>query len=205
MISRPEIAAILVDLQNGFIGPDSPFQLKGIDQLLENTATLVHALRGARAQIFWTRVYLDEWHHSPYSEQWPQHFDASGATFLAKDSTSHALQKDIEQLVMPEDVIVDKPRYSAFLSTTLEAQLHELGVTHLIFGGVTTNVCVETTIRDAFQRNFYCTLCRDCSLTFNTALQACAEEVISFVFGKVDTLDNIVRMLMDRGHEVANS
>ena len=53
-----------------------------------------------------------------------------------------------------DDIILDKQRYSAFYNTNLEVLLRGLGVTMVVVTGVTTNICVELTVRDAFFRDF---------------------------------------------------
>ncbi len=61
----------------------------------------------------------------------------------------------------PGDVVVQKSRYSGFAGTTLESQLLGLDIRHLIFTGVATNVCVESTAREAYFREFWPILVED--------------------------------------------
>jgi ureidoacrylate peracid hydrolase len=61
----------------------------------------------------------------------------------------------------PGDLVVQKSRYSGFAGTTLESQLHGLDIRHLIFTGVATNVCVESTAREAYFREFWPILVED--------------------------------------------
>ena len=68
----------------------------------------------------------------------------------------------VEGLAADGDVVVDKCRYDAFLHTSLEVVLHGLGVTELVVCGVVTNVCVESTVRSAYMRDFAVTLLGDC-------------------------------------------
>jgi ureidoacrylate peracid hydrolase len=185
-------AAILIDLQNGFIGGDSPFELTGIPQLIANVETLVAGLRNENIPIVWTRVYLDEWTDSPYSALWPNHFSGGRAAFLARNTKSFDFIPAVRELIQAHDIVIDKPRYSAFLRTDLEVRLRASNVGHLFFAGVTTNVCVESSLRDAFQRDFSCTLVKDCTLTFTPAWQACTEEIVNLVFGRVASLDDCI-------------
>ena len=187
---RASTVALLIDLQDGFIGAESPFRLSGIEQLIASVRRMVAWLRHHKIPIIWTRVYLDDWTHSPYSQLWPQHFDACGkAAFLRRGSASHAIVTELRDLIDDDDILLDKPRYSAFIGTSLAETLRRLEATDLLFAGVSTNVCVESTLRDAFQIGFRCTLVRDCTLTFDKDLQECAERVISLVFGQVVDLD----------------
>jgi ureidoacrylate peracid hydrolase len=61
----------------------------------------------------------------------------------------------------PGDLVVQKSRYSGFAGTTLENQLRGLDIRHLLFTGVATNVCVESTAREAFFREFWPVLVED--------------------------------------------
>ncbi len=61
----------------------------------------------------------------------------------------------------PGDLVVQKSRYSGFAGTTLENQLHGMNIRHLIFTGVATNVCVESTAREAYFREFWPILVED--------------------------------------------
>lgn len=63
----------------------------------------------------------------------------------------------------PGDLVVSKHRYSGFFETELDERLAEAGVDTLIFTGATTSVCVESTLRDAFYRDYRCLLLSDCT------------------------------------------
>ena len=61
----------------------------------------------------------------------------------------------------PDDLVVPKPRYSGFSGTNLDNLLKERDVRTLIFTGIATNVCVESTLRDAYFREYFCILVED--------------------------------------------
>jgi ureidoacrylate peracid hydrolase len=63
----------------------------------------------------------------------------------------------------PGEAVIVKPRHSGFYNTQLDAALKEQGVTTLIFTGGTTSICVESTIRDAFFRDYRCLVLADCT------------------------------------------
>jgi ureidoacrylate peracid hydrolase len=63
----------------------------------------------------------------------------------------------------PDDVIIDKHRFSGFYDTDLDAVLRRRGVTQLVVTGWTTSVCVESTVRDAMFRDYRCVVLEDCT------------------------------------------
>ena len=79
----------------------------------------------------------------------------------------------------PDDLIVDKVRFDAFQWTSLEPLLRGLHVTDLVICGVVTNLCVETTVRSAFMRDFPVTLLADCCAAKTRRLHDLSIEVLS--------------------------
>jgi ureidoacrylate peracid hydrolase len=78
-----------------------------------------------------------------------------------------------------QDLVVDKVRFDAFQWTSLEPLLRGLGVTALMICGVVTNICVETTARSAFMRDFPVTLLADCCAAKTRRLHDLSIEVLS--------------------------
>ena len=66
----------------------------------------------------------------------------------------------------PSDTVLRKPGKGAFHATGLDALLHAKGITHLLIGGVTTEVCVQTTMREANDRGYECLLVQDCAASY---------------------------------------
>jgi biuret amidohydrolase len=72
------------------------------------------------------------------------------------------------------ETVIDKPGKGAFYATPLHDQLRQAGVTHLLFMGVTTEVCVQTSMREANDRGFDCLLLEDCTESYFPAFKAAA-------------------------------
>lgn len=72
---------------------------------------------------------------------------------LAKGSWDYQL---VDELVpQPGDIVLPKPRYSGFFNTPLDSILRSRGIRHLVFTGIATNVCVESTLRDGFFLEYF--------------------------------------------------
>lgn len=78
----------------------------------------------------------------------------------------------------PGDVVLRKPGKGAFHATGLDAMLHARGITHLLFAGVTTEVCVQTTMREANDRGYECLLVSDCTASYFPQFHAAVIEMV---------------------------
>ena len=95
-----------------------------------------------------------------------EHSDPRAAALqVLEDRRVGGSQIDILPALAPEagDVVVSKHRFSGFFETRLDAILKEHGITWLVFTGCTTSICVESTLRDAFFRDYRCLLLEDCT------------------------------------------
>ncbi|KIY98785.1 isochorismatase hydrolase [Monoraphidium neglectum] len=85
----------------------------------------------------------------------------------------------IDELVpLPGEELVHKPGKGAFYATGLEPYLKSKGITHLLFAGVTTEVCVQTTMREANDRGYECLLVTDATASYFPAFKDAAIEMI---------------------------
>jgi nicotinamidase-related amidase len=101
----------------------------------------------------------------------------------------------------PGELVVNKTTYGTFTSTGLDHALRSLGITSLVVGGVVTNVCVETTARDAADRGYEVVLLDDGCAAFSP--EAHEATLLSFQgpFGRVRTTDEVLAVL--KGSEVS--
>lgn len=72
---------------------------------------------------------------------------------LSKGGWDFALIDELQPL--PQDIIIEKPRYSGFFNTALDSILRARGIRNLVFVGIATNVCVESTLRDGFFLEYF--------------------------------------------------
>ena len=90
------------------------------------------------------------------------------------------------------DVIVKKHRYSAFYNTELDLILRSKNIKSVIMTGATTNICVESTARDAFFRDYYVVFVRDCTASYEPHLHTATLENIEKYFGVVVSSKEII-------------
>jgi ureidoacrylate peracid hydrolase len=93
---------------------------------------------------------------------------------------------------LDSEYVVTKHRYSGFLGTDLEQVLHAIGTRTVILTGEATNVCVESTARDAYMRDFYIAFVSDCTASTVESAHEATLFTMNKHFGKVLTSDEIL-------------
>ena len=151
-------AHIIVDLQNGFMEPGAIVELPVARDIVPNVNDICKAVRAASGINVFIRFLIDEEAQTSWSSYFAdfassERREAMIATF-GRDCHGFALWPDLD--VKPDDLIVDKTRFGAFVPGS--SQLHEIlqarGIDTLIITGTATNVCCESTARDAMQMNY---------------------------------------------------
>lgn len=115
--------------------------------------------------------------------------------FLIRGEAGHALLAELQPVT--GEVVVDKPSYGAFYNTGLETELRERGVQHLYFSGVTADVCVHTTLREATDRGFFCHYVRDAISTFDAELRLACERMVEVEGGIWGRVTNTAEVLVE--------
>ncbi len=98
----------------------------------------------------------------------------------------------------PGEIVIDKPGKGAFYNTGLAADLQRLGASHLIFTGVTTEVCVQTTMREANDRGYECLLVEDATESYYPAFKQATIEMVrssDALIGWTTTSDKVLAAL----------
>ena len=173
-------AVVVVDMQNDFAAEDGMFARAGIPvaairAAVEPTARSLEAARRAGMKIVYLKMQFEPNLSNAGGPDAPNRLRhlalGVGEAVVAPDgSQSRVLIKDtwnteILAALAPEsgDIVVPKHRFSGFFETNLDAILKEHGIDALVFTGATTSVCVESTLRDAFFRDYRCLLLADCT------------------------------------------
>lgn len=168
-------ALLVVDMQNAYASPGGYLDLAGFDiegaaGVIEKISVLVEAARrsGVTVVFFrngWDPDYVEaggpgspNWWKSNALKTMRDNPELQGQ-LLAKGTWDYALVDRLQP--QPGDIVIEKPRYSAFYNTALDSVLRARGIRNLAFCGIATNVCVESTLRDGYHREFFGVLIED--------------------------------------------
>jgi ureidoacrylate peracid hydrolase len=174
-INPAETALIVVDMQNAYASAGGYLDLAGFDiagaaAVIEKIALAVEAARKAGVTVVffqngWDKDYVEaggpgspNWWKSNALKTMRERPELQG-TLLAKGTWDYALVDKLQP--KPGDIVIEKPRYSAFYNTALDSLLRARGVKNLAFCGIATNVCVESTLRDGFFLEYFGVLLED--------------------------------------------
>lgn len=181
-------ALVLIDFQRDFMEPG------GFGDTLGNDVSLLQAIVPATRRMLdaWRKaggwvVHTREAHRPDLSDCPPAKRDRGSPTLRIGDVGPMGRilvvgepGSQIVDALAPVDgeLVIDKPGKGAFYATGLQAALQERGITHLLFGGVTTEVCVQTSMREGNDRGYDCLLIEDCTESYFPAFKAATVEMI---------------------------
>jgi nicotinamidase-related amidase len=200
----PARAALLViDLQVNFLASDGYFARKGYDPaplraILPAVSALLLAARDAGFLIVHTRqgYRADFADMTPYERWRRRRAGLDGTAVMLRDAPGFEIVPEI--VVAATDVVVDKTANGAFTHTDLDHVLRARDITHLLFTGCTTDVCVHSTLREAVDRNFQCLLIKDACASGDRYAHDAAVHMVTVedgVFGAVATAADVLAAL----------
>jgi ureidoacrylate peracid hydrolase len=170
-----ETAVIVVDMQNAYATPGGYLDIAGFDVsgapvAIARTKTVLEAARAAGVTVIffqngWDKDYVEagtpgspNYHKSNALKTMRAQPELSG-TLLAKSTWDYAIVDTLTP--QPGDIVIPKTRYSGFFNTNIDSTLRARGIRNLVFTGVATNVCVESSLRDAFHLEYFAVVLED--------------------------------------------
>lgn len=201
MDSLDRYALVIVDMQRDFCSTGGYAAQAGLDvgrlsSVIANIRRMLDAARAAGMTVVHTR----EGHLPDLSDCSPEKLRrsrAAGAEIGSPGPLGRLLVRgeyghDFIDELQPArgELVIDKPGYGAFHRTALGSELQHRGITTLILCGVTTEVCVHSTLREAVDRGFRCVLVGDACAASDPALQEPALQMVKVEGGIFGTLVN---------------
>lgn len=170
-INPRETAVIAVDMQNDFGAEGGMFASKGLPieaarATIEPTARVLDAAREAGMTVVYLKMEFARDLSNlggPDAPNREKHlgFGVGSGDFLIEGTWNTDVVSELAP--QPADIVISKQRYSGFFETELDEVLRSREIKSLVFVGWTTSVCVESTLRDAFFRDYRCVVLSDCT------------------------------------------
>lgn len=181
-------ALIIIDMQRDFIEPGGFGETLGNDvsllsAIVPQCQNVLNAWRKAGGMVVHTREA-----HKPDLSDCPPAKIARGnaglrigdvgpmGRILVAGEPGNQIIPELSPII--EELVIDKPGKGAFYATILQEQLQQRGISHLIFMGVTTEVCVQTTMREANDRGYDCLLLEDCTESYFPEFKTATLEMV---------------------------
>lgn len=191
-------ALIIVDVQNDYCDEKGALgsqrlDTSGVDRIIPHIKKLISTFHNSKLPVIFIQTIHED---ATDSEVWltrGKSNDTEHNSVCRKDTWG----SDFYQL-SPDttDIIVNKHRYSAFYNTRLDSVLRTLKIDHLYITGVATNVCVDSTIRDGFMRDYKITVLEDGTAAFSKEAHEMTLKTISDFFGEVANTDSVIEELI---------
>jgi nicotinamidase-related amidase len=196
-LSPKRTALVVIDMQNAFCAPEAAIEVPVARSVVPNINRLAAAVRSSGGLVVWVQMTIKD------EADWPVFLSSlvdtgNSARILSElqpGSEGHKLWPECE--AKPADLIVAKNRFSAFLPSAcdLGATLKSKGIESILIAGTLTNVCSESSARDAAMQDFRTTLVADANAARSDSEHLAA--LVTFIqsFGDVRTTDELVAML----------
>ena len=189
-------ALVVIDMQNYFMAPGEQCEVPLARKIVPNVNRLASAVRGHGGHVVWVQTVATPETRQTWSvlhdtmmtparreERWTS-VDPAGSGF--------PLWAELE--VLPEDGRIIKKRFSAFIqgASPIEGYLRDRGIDMLLIAGTATNVCCESSARDAMMLNFKVAMVSDALATYSDAAHAATLLTFYGIFGDVLTVEEAI-------------
>ena len=196
-------AVLVIDMQNTFVSPGGMFEMGGRDishirKTIEPNKRIIEAARNRGVKVIYAvhRISPDMREIGPMSRYRPHAWLKDPATLDKRILRGTWGTEIIDELKpLESEMVVEKRRFSAFSGTELDMTLNTYDIRYLIFTGVATNICVESSLRDASHLQYLPVLVSDATAASPPSRQESSIGNIRDVFGWVTTTEKVLDCL----------
>jgi ureidoacrylate peracid hydrolase len=183
-------ALLVVDMQRFFLNPNSPTFTCGGTAIIPTLKQLIAAFRQASRPVIYTRhVHHPNRLDAGIMESWWEGMCLEGSP----ESELHS-----EIVPLPNEKVIPKHRYSAFYNTDLETVLRCLKIEDFVICGIMTNLCCESTARDAYYRDYRVFFLADGTGSINEEMHLASLLNLAFGFAFITTASFVMQRLQER-------
>jgi ureidoacrylate peracid hydrolase len=189
VVDPSRTAVVVVDVQRAFTDLFGVPVTPALAEVLPNISRFLTGAREAGATVFLVRLVIAPDEHSRNTLIWSES--------LREQLRPGAPGTEWDPCIVPHpgDVEVVKQRYSSFFGTDLDAMLRERNTETVVICGLTTNVCVQSTVRDCWQSDYHTITLSDCCSEVGEGAHASALSSIARSFGAVHSSETVLTML----------
>lgn len=180
-------ALLVIDMQKFFLDPNSPTYTESGPAIIPSVKRLIAAFRAAGRPV----IYTKHVHHPDFIDAGIMKWWWEGACL--EGSPESEIDDDIAPLA--NEKIILKHRYSAFYNTDLETILRCLKIEDLVITGVMTNMCCESTARDAYYRDYRVFFLADATGSINEEMHKASLLNLAFGFAMVTSAESIIKQI----------
>ena len=201
-IAPEHTVLVIIDMQKDLVYDGFKCDLAGRDlaatrSVIPNLQRLLSAARSSRVTVchvgFWT---LPD--HGSDSTSWlAQRRRSTFSSDLLCMAKSEGAEFIDELAPLGDELIIHKSRYSAFKGTNLDMVLRAQNIKTVVTAGVSTNVCVESTLRDAFEIGYYVCIPSDATASWDMSLHRASLQTVDHRFGLVSTTSEIEKVWIE--------
>jgi ureidoacrylate peracid hydrolase len=191
-------ALILVDLQNAFCSPYGSYQKRGfsiigLEEIINKIEKILSIAHQNKLMVIFTRIQYN--------------YDYSNSGLLVKEMAPHIVtfsgykkdswDSEIYSFINREksDIVVNKTRYDPFIRTRLKSILNKKAINQIFIAGLLTNVCVESTVRSAFDYDYKVNVISDATSTYSRVAYNQSLLNIKRHFGRIITSDKFKSLI----------
>ena len=200
-IDARKAAFVVIDMQSTFVAPGAPAEVPAARGIVPAINRLAREMRARGGAVVWVMHANDS---RDGASDWPGFFDRFVAAEVRSKTVAglspHAAGQQLwsEMAADPSDLRLFKNRYSALIagSSQLERVLRGRGIETLLIAGTKTNVCCESTARDAMMLDFNVVMVSDCMAALSDDEHRSTLENVIQQFGDVLTVDEVLERLV---------